>query len=225
MEITIKLHGNLKRFGNQFTVTGDKVKEGMSALLSQINGFRMAVQNGTFKVIMGDKELSQETIFPNFDSELEEDVTLQIIPVIKGAKGNMGIFNVIVGVVLIAASWWAGGAAGWGYLGAAGYAGATSAFMAGVAMIAAGVATMLTPTPKMGDMRAKEDKDKKASTSFSNTSNVVAQGRPVPLCYGEIMTGSLVVSKGVKTFTENVYKADKGKDPLWGLKRVLKMDK
>lgn len=219
MEITIKLHGNLKRFGNQFTVNCDKVREGMSALLSQIDGFRMAIQNGTFKVVLGDNELSEETIFPNFDSELEENVTLQIIPIIKGAKGNMGIFNVIVGVVLIAASWYAGGAAGWGYLGAQGFAGATAAFMAGVAMIATGVATMLTPTPKMGDINSKEDKDKKASTSFSSTANVIAQGRPVPLCYGEIMTGSLVISKGVKTFTENVYNADSKKHPVWGLAR------
>lgn len=219
MEITIKLYGNLKRFGNEFTVKGDKLKEGVSALLCQMNGFRMAIQNGSFKVIVGDKELSNETIFPNFDADLIEDTTLHIIPVIKGAKGNMGIINVVIGVVLIAASWYAGGAAGWSYLGAAGYAGATSAFMAGVAMIAAGVATMLTPTPKMGDMKSKEDTTKKASTSFSNTSNMVAQGKPVPLAYGLIMTGSLVISKGVKTFTENRYNAESKKNPRWGLRR------
>lgn len=55
----------------------------------------------------------------------------------------------MVGTVLIAASWWAGGAAGWSYLGASGFAGATAAFFAGASMIFSGVASMLTPTPKM----------------------------------------------------------------------------
>ena len=35
---------------------------------------------------------------------------------------------------------------------------------------------------------------------------MVAQGRPVPLAYGEIMTGSLVISKGTKTYTVDTYK-------------------
>lgn len=45
-----------------------------------------------------------------------------------------------------------------------------------------------------------DDKEKKQSTSFSNLGNLVAQGRPVPLAYGQILTGSLVISQGVETF-------------------------
>lgn len=111
----------------------------------------------------------------------------------------------MVGTVLIAASWWAGGAAGWSYLGASGFAGATAAFFAGASMIFSGVASMLTPTPKMnGGGGLGKETEKKSSTSFSNTVNMVAQEHPVPLTYGEILTGSLVISKGTKTF-----KADK----------------
>lgn len=205
MEITIKLQGNLKRFGNEFKVNADKIKEGMSSLLTQIAGFRLAIQRGEFHVIVGEKNLTNESIFPNFDEELTENTTLTIIPAIKGAKSNMGVFSVVIGVVLIAASWYAGGSAGWAYLGTQGFAGATATFMAGVAMIASGVSTMLTSTPKMGGSGTSDDTEKQSSTSFSNTSNMVAQGRPVPIAVGEIMTGSLTISKGLKTFTVNKY--------------------
>lgn len=205
MEITIKLQGNLKRFGNEFKINADKIKEGMSSLLTQIAGFRLAIQRGEFHVIVGDKDLTNDSIFPNFDEVLTEDTTVTLIPAIRGSKGNMGVFSIVIGVVLIAASWYAGGAAGWGYLGAQGFAGATATFMAGVAMIASGVATMLAPTPKMGDLKTGEDKEKRSSTSFSNTANMVAQGHPVPIAVGEIMTGSLTISKGLKTFTVNKY--------------------
>lgn len=229
MEITIKLQGNLKRFGSEFKVNADKIKEGMSALLTQLAGFRNTIQKGQFHVIVGEKDLTNESIFPNFDEQLTEDTTLTIIPAIKGAKGNIGVLNIVIGVVLIAASWWAGGASGWGYLGAQGFAGATATFMAGAALIASGVASMLTPTPKMGDHKLGDEKEKKSSTSFSNTANMVAQGRPVPLAYGEIMTGSLVISKGTKTFTVDTYKpleqtegnvpTNKKSQAHWGLNR------
>lgn len=251
MEITIKLQGNLKRFGSEFKINADKIKEGMSALLTQLAGFRNTIQKGQFHVIVGDKDLTNENIFPNFDEVLTKDTTLTIIPAIKGAKGGrkLGVLSVVVGAVLVAASWWAGGAAGFAYLGAAGYAGATATFMAGAALIASGVASMLTPTPKMPDFKLGEmsgninrsgsgkEVEKKSSTSFSSTANMVAQGRPVPLAYGEIMTGSLVISKGTRTYRVDVYTpvektelkpentimnnepTDKKKVSRWGLKR------
>lgn len=225
MEITIKLYGNLKRFGNEFVVKGDKLKEGMSALLMQLGGFREQIQKGKFHVIVGnnkEKDLSEETIYANFDEELTENTTLHIMPAIKGAKGGIGIFSVVIGVVLIAASWWAGGAAGWAYLGAEGFAGATATFFAGAAMIAAGVASMLSPTPKMGAVGLGKESEKKSSTSFSNTANMVAQGRPVPLTYGEILTGSLVISKGTQTFTVDKYiPEEKRRTGTWGMGRAL----
>ncbi|HDL5635099.1 TPA: tail assembly protein, partial [Mannheimia haemolytica] len=48
------------------------------------------------------------------------------------------------------------------------------------------------------------EKEKENSTSFSNLNNLVAQGKPVPLAYGLIRTGSLVISQGVETMTVEV---------------------
>ncbi|AXP37803.1 TPA: tail assembly protein [Haemophilus influenzae] len=129
-KVRLEIYGGLKRFSNEFIVRGDKLKEGMSALLMQLGEFREQIQKGKFHVIVGnnkEKELSEETIYANFDEELTENTTLHIMPVIRGAK-CLGFLQIVVGAVLIAASWWAGGAAGWSYLGASGFAGATAAF-------------------------------------------------------------------------------------------------
>ena len=61
-----------------------------------------------------------------------------------------------------------------------------------------GVAQMMTKTPTMPGQGKEAEKQK--STSFTNLSNMAAQGRPVPLAYGKIRTGSLIISQGVETY-------------------------
>ena len=63
---------------------------------------------------------------------------------------------------------------------------------AGIAMVAGGVAQMLTKMPLMS---TGKDAERKQSTSFSNLSNMAAQGRPMPLAYGRIRVGSLIISR------------------------------
>ena len=62
--------------------------------------------------------------------------------------------------MLIAASWYAGGAAGWAYLGA--QAGATMAFAVGASLIVSGAISLLTPTPSIGEQKMKEGERIKA---------------------------------------------------------------
>ena len=66
------------------------------------------------------------------------------------------------------------------------------------AFIIGGVAQMMTKTPTMQGQGKEAEKQK--STSFTNLSNMAAQGRPVPLAYGKIRTGSLIISQGVETY-------------------------
>ncbi|MDY0523243.1 tail assembly protein, partial [Pasteurella multocida] len=74
-------------------------------------------------------------------------------------------------------------------------------FGMGATLALGGVAQLLTPQPKMP---AINEKEKKQSTSFSNLSNMAAQGRMVPLAYGRIRCGSLVISQGVQTLDVNI---------------------
>ena len=74
-------------------------------------------------------------------------------------------------------------------------------------MLLGGVAQMLTKMPIMrgvtptGAVKPEKGKqeEKQQSTSFSNLSNMVAQGKSMPLAYGLIRTGTLVISQGVET--------------------------
>jgi len=112
-------------------------------------------------------------------------------PTLKGSKRG-GLFGVIAGVALIATAF---------ALGPLGFSviGANAAWMVGglgASLLLGGVAQMLT---KMPSMSTGKDADKKQSTSFSNLSNMAAQGRPMPLAYGRIRVGSLIISQGVET--------------------------
>ena len=118
----------------------------------------------------------------------------------------------MAGIGLIAAAILLGPAAG-GFLGlGAGLAGGGAGIIGGVAatavgaigasLVLGGVAQLLTPTPKLGVTNARgvdEATDPRRSYSFSGIQNVSRQGVPVPIIYGEVFTGSVVISAGINT--------------------------
>ncbi|MGQ9444613.1 tail assembly protein [[Pasteurella] aerogenes] len=189
--VTVKFYGNLKQFGTDFKLDVKDTAEAIRALCSQIKGFRQVLQQGYYKVRIGRDYLNPETLEKGLFYCLKDGQTVHFTPVIKGAKSG-GVFQTILGVALIGVSFFIPAA---GLLG--GVITKAGVFGMGVALTLGGVSQMLTKTPTMGEV---DDKEKKQSTSFSNLGNLVAQGRPVPLAYGQILTGSLVISQGVETF-------------------------
>ncbi|MFU2113631.1 tail assembly protein [[Pasteurella] aerogenes] len=189
--VTVKFYGNLKQFGTDFKLDVKDTAEAIRALCSQIKGFRQVLQQGYYKVRIGRDYLNPETLEKGLFYCLKDGQTVHFTPVIKGAKSG-GVFQTILGVALIGASFFIPPA---GLLG--GLITKSAVMGLGIAMTLGGVSQMLTKTPTMGEV---DDKEKKQSTSFSNLGNLVAQGRPVPLAYGQILTGSLVISQGVETF-------------------------
>ena len=67
----------------------------------------------------------------------------------------------------------------------------------GASMVLGGVSDMLFPKPKMPEFSSPNDP--RISFGFSGTQNTSRAGTPVPLVYGEIFTGSVVISAGVDT--------------------------
>lgn len=130
---------------------------------------------------IGKRYMDSRYVERDLGCQLKDGMTVHFTPVIAGAK-KAGIFSVIIGVVLMIASIWTGGAT----------------FAAGLAMTLGGVAQMLTKTPTMPGQGKEAEKQK--STSFTSLSNMAAQGRPVPLAYGKIRTGSLIISQGIETY-------------------------
>ena len=189
--VNVRFYGSLKQFGSDFRLDCQTPAEVIHALTSQIPKLRQFIQQGLFTVRVGRDYFDNRYIEKGLSQKLKDDSTVHFTPTLKGSKRG-GLFGVITGVALIA------GALALGPLGFS-VIGANAAWMVGglgASMLLGGVAQMLT---KMPSMSTSKDADKKQSTSFSNLSNMAAQGRPMPLAYGRIRVGSLIISQGVET--------------------------
>ncbi len=71
---------------------------------------------------------------------------------------------------------------------------AKSAVYVGTSLALTGVSEMLFPLPD-NDMEG----DPRISFSFTGLQNTSRAGTPVPICYGEIITGSVVISADITT--------------------------
>lgn len=194
--ITVKFYGHLRKFGTDFKLEVKDTAEAIRALCTQMNGLREVLRDGMYKVRIGKQYLDNSALEKGLFYCLKKGQTIHFTPVIQGAK-RAGVFNVVLGAALIGASF---------FIPAAGLLGGliTKGMVIGVgaSMLLGGVAQMLTRMPKALNMG--NEKEKESSTAFSNLTNLVAQGKPVPLAYGLIRTGSLVISQGVETMTVEV---------------------
>lgn len=189
--VNVRFYGSLKQFGAEFRLDCKTPAEVVQALTSQIPKLRQFIQQGLFTVRVGRDYFDNRYLEQGLNQKLKDDSTVHFTPTLKGSKRG-GLFGVIAGVALIATAF---------ALGPLGFSviGANAAWMVGgvgASMLLGGVAQMLT---KMPSMSTGKDAEKKQSTSFSNLSNMAAQGRPMPLAYGRIRVGSLIISQGVET--------------------------
>lgn len=189
--VNVRFYGSLKQFGSEFRLDCKTPAEVVQALTSQIPKLRQFIQQGLFTVRVGRDYFDNRYLEQGLNQKLKDDATVHFTPTLKGTKRG-GLFGVIAGVALIATAF---------ALGPLGFSviGANAAWMVGgvgASMLLGGVAQMLT---KMPSMSTGKDAEKKQSTSFSNLSNMAAQGRPMPLAYGRIRVGSLIISQGVET--------------------------
>lgn len=203
--VNVRFYGTLKQFGTEFNLDCKTPAEVVHALTSQIPKLRQFIQQGLFIVRVGREYLDSRYLEQGLSQKLKDDATIHFTPALKGSKGG-GLRRVIAGVAIVA------GAVALGPLGL-GVLGTTSAMMIGglgASMVLGGVAQMLTKMPTMRGVSTKtgaikpesvksKQEEKKQSTSFSNLSNMVAQGKSMPLAYGLIRTGTLVISQGVET--------------------------
>lgn len=181
----IHLHGSLAtKFGSIYEMEIDSPRDAIRALGTQIVGFLEHISEGNWRVVRGE---------PDTGMELDEDglligmgdKPLHIIPVASGAGDGAG--KIIVGALMVAAAFFVPGL---GPAMAAGLGGA------GVGLIVAGATMMMTPTPEDDDYESKERDTQ--SFLFNGPVNVNKQGVAVPLIYGEVFTGSVVISSGIR---------------------------
>lgn len=199
--VNVRFYGTLKQFGTEFNLDCKTPAEVVHALTSQIPKLRQFIQQGLFTVRVGREYLDSRYLEQGLSQKLKDDATIHFTPTLKGSKGG-GLRRVIAGAAIVA-----------GALALSPIIGATAAWIVGglgASMVLGGVAQMLTKMPTMRGVSTKtgaikpesvksKQEEKKQSTSFSNLSNMVAQGKSMPLAYGLIRTGTLVISQGVET--------------------------
>ena len=219
--IRVVFHGDLQRFGRRFDLHAATPAEALRALFLQIDGLREYVADRYYQVRAGGHDCSEADIKDVLAEGCHK--TVHVVPRVAGAGKNGGL-QIVIGIVLIAASWYMGGAAGWGYLSAAGATAtmATMAFMMGVSMVLGGVSQMLTKTPSFD---SSSGTDANQSSSFSNLGNTSAQGRPIPVAAGLVYTGSRLISQGVETYRVNLSNKEGAADPAMTVFRSTKIKK
>jgi predicted phage tail protein len=187
---TIKLGGVLgKKFGKQFTLDVHSFRDAMAALCMMKPGFekylRTAEERGlVFAVFVDERNLGEQEL----DLVGSDNGDIRIQPIVQGSK-QAGMFQTLLGVVLIVAGLFTGGTTstlGMGLL------------AAGAAVGLGGVVQMLSPTTK-ASAESKNDDGNNPSYGFGGAVTTIAQGNPYPLLYGEREIGGAVESGGVYT--------------------------
>lgn len=218
----VKVYGQLAEHLGQRVFQADVASpaEAVRFLCANFRGLEQwlidSAQDGIgFRVMVGKTKVSEE----DFAMSCSDDRAISITPVLAGAGGG-GAGQILLGVGLIAASFIFPGAGLFGTSGLisagatgalAGTAGTAAALTSigvafsavGASMVLGGVASLLTPTSAVNQpttaTQTASDPRKLQSFNFSGIQNTSVQGTPIPLVYGRMYTGSVVISAGIST--------------------------
>jgi predicted phage tail protein len=190
----IILYGHLgKTFGRVHRLDVQTPAEAVRALCANFKEFRqhiIAHNEPGYKVLTGRAERGAEELHLGCSAS-----EIKIVPVVAGAGGNFG--KVLLGAALIGFSLFApqltplANTIVYGSTTIASIAGSV-----GFSLVLGGVAGMLFKPPKVSNT-ATERPNNRPSFAFNGAINTTGQGNAVPLCYGEFLCGSQVISTGL----------------------------
>ena len=187
----IKLYGELAEFvgHKEFEVQVDSLAKAVSFLINNFEGIDKFMSPKYYQVKIGNYEIDEsEFTYPIGQQDIH------FIPVIAGAGGATR--KILGGAALVGLAFATGGVSivsgslTGGFLG-------TTAVNLGIGLALSGVSEMLFPLPKPKEFTSEQDP--KLSFNFSGTQQTSRAGTPVPIVYGEIFTGSVVISGGIDT--------------------------
>jgi predicted phage tail protein len=193
------VYGQLAKFlgRRKFMAAVDSAAEAIRFLLANYPQVeRHMCQDGRhYRVMVGDHAAGMEELHGPAGSN-----AIKIIPVIGGAGGGVG--QILAGVALVAAAIFIPGL-GLGLAGAT----VTKIGLLGGALILGGISQALTPTPTLAASSTysgpqgttNTEMDPQKSYSFSGIQNTSRAGVPLPLAFGEVICGSVVISAGIDT--------------------------
>ncbi len=199
----VKMYGELAEFVGykELEAVVKNPAEAIRFLVTNFPKLEAYMANKYYQVLVGKEDVDKEDLH----NPIGQD-DIHIVPVITGAGGGAGR-RILFGAALIGASFLFPGAglfgttslfgAGAGTTGGALLATkiGTAVSAIGAAMVLNGVSEMLFPMPKP---ESPED-DPRISFNFSGVQNTSRAGTAHPIVYGEVITGSVVISAGIDT--------------------------
>lgn len=174
----IHLHGDLaERFGPVFRLAVETPVEAVRALTSQLPGLEQRIREGEFICIRGDYTNGVRCDEELLTLRLGSITDFHLVPATVGHGEEAG--KIILGVILI----------GVGF-----FTGQTWVMGIGASLVLGGTAMALTTMPSATGENSAEDRP---GYLFNGAVNSSEPGGCVPLVFGRIRAGSVVVSAGV----------------------------
>jgi len=189
----VKLYGELSDFvgHKELDAVINCTADAIRFLVTNFPKLEAHMADRYYKVLVDNYEIGEEDIHNPIG---QSDIS--IVPVISGA-GGAG--RALAGVALVGLAFATGGSSL--SLGLSGFTGGAgiSAIVGniGIGLTLMGVSEMLFPLPKPQEFNNEEDP--RISFSFSGVQNTSRAGTSHPIAYGEIVTGSVVISAGIDT--------------------------
>ena len=185
----LTVYGRLRQFLGQshFEVAVNNPRQAFAFLLANFPEVENHMTNQLYKVKMGGLEITKDLL------EIKGDGDIKIIPIAVGAKGiaigglltSLGSGTTILGLTL-------------------GSKVAPIASAIGTSMLIDGVTSIISTTPEVpnfyaADSLSDNDPNVQANFGFASITNTSRAGVPVPIIYGQVFTGSVVISSGIDT--------------------------
>jgi len=196
----LKLYGQLAEFigHKEFEIKVNSVSQAVSFLIHNFPEVERFMGPKYYQVKVGSYDIDEnELSYPVG----QEDI--HFIPAISGAGRGMG--KVLLGAALIGGAFLFTPLTAGSFFSPIVAPGSFAAAMPltkaaigiGAALVLSGVSDMLFPLPEPQKFNSEEDPQ--LSFNFSGVQNTSRAGTPVPIVYGEIITGSVVISAAVDT--------------------------
>ena len=194
----LKLYGQLAEFigHKEFEIKVNSVSQAVSFLIHNFPEIESYMNPKYYQVKIGNYDIDEsELAYPIG----QEDI--HFIPAISGAGRGFG--KILLGAALIGAAFLVPGglslssgiSTGFGFAKAGALA--KGLVYVGASLVLQGVSDLLFPLPEPQKFNSEEDPQ--LSFSFSGVQNTSRAGTPVPIVYGEIFTGSVVISAAIDT--------------------------
>tara|TARA_Y100000114_G_scaffold115278_1_gene109369 strand:- start:15 stop:623 length:609 start_codon:yes stop_codon:yes gene_type:complete len=186
----IKVYGKLRQFlGKPYFMAAVKSpQQAMSFLIANFEGVQKHMNDQIYKVKMGGRVITEEYLSMTGQGDI------QIIPIATGSGFVAAVFGAVFGGAAAAVTT------------VASVAGAvltssvvtTALTTIGTSLVIGGITDLLSPQNPVPDVSSVSDIDPsiRGSYSFSGIQNVSNSGVPIPIIYGLVFSGSIIISSG-----------------------------